>query len=495
MTKQFERFSVNIVGKPRYGVLEGRDYIVLPVVILVEGVHAGSNGPILYTLEDMKKFSPAWNHKPVVVNHPKKNGEFVSADDPAILSTYKVGILMAAKVKDKKQYAEAWLEKSRIKEVDERVLSSIENGETIEVSTGLFTDNEDSPGDWEGEEYDAIARNYAPDHLALLPDLVGACSVKDGCGMFTAAQAMTRNRANQVKKALDSIFSNEMSHGDVHTRLYDAVYDKLNPNPPQYGYIEEVYDDYFVYCIGDEHYKQEYKISKDEVELVGEAESVERKVVYSSNTGDSDMSKETKNCECDKEVKTLADTLISANKDWVEMDREWLQSLDKPKLEKLITMQKTNAKEEEEEENNSKDDKKKKMDDKKKKGSYNETEEEEDVIPAKKPTVQEYLENAPPEVRDVFAQGLQSLAAERKRYTDIILTNDSNVFTADELKTMDMIQLKKLAKLAIGPQKEEKKDTFDLFSFAGAIGAPVDNQTSNEEALPLPVMNFSKKDK
>ena len=36
---------------------------------------------------------------------------------------------------------------------------------------------------WNGKKYSAIAHNFAPDHLALLPDGGGACSWVDGAGM------------------------------------------------------------------------------------------------------------------------------------------------------------------------------------------------------------------------------------------------------------------------------------------------------------------------
>jgi hypothetical protein len=209
--------------------MEGRDYIVLPVVILTEGVHSGSNGPVLYLSEDMEKYVPAWNHKPIVVYHPKKDGQFVSADDPAILSANKVGVLMANKMQGKSQAAEAWLEKSRLQQVDSRILDDIDNGVIVEVSTGLFTDNEESPGEWNGEEYDAIARNYRPDHLALLPDLVGACSIKDGCGLFTASQGLSRNQAKKVQLMLNNVLSKKVDGEERKAEDFAYV---PNPNDP-----------------------------------------------------------------------------------------------------------------------------------------------------------------------------------------------------------------------------------------------------------------------
>ena len=55
----------------------------------------------------------------------------------------------------------------------------------MELSTGLFTDNDETAGvSPKGRNYEAVARNHRPDHMAVLPDQVGACSINDGCGVL-----------------------------------------------------------------------------------------------------------------------------------------------------------------------------------------------------------------------------------------------------------------------------------------------------------------------
>jgi hypothetical protein len=500
MPKIFQHLTANLVGKPRFAVMEGRDYIVLPVTIMVEGVHAGSNGPTLYKLEDMEKFASAWNHKPVVVYHPKKGGQYVSADDPAILSANKVGILMANKIVGKAQDAEAWLEKSRLKDVDARILEAIDKGLIVEVSTGLFSDTDETPGTWNGSDYDRIASNYRPDHLALLPDLVGACSVQDGCGMFTAAEAMSMEKAesiqlmlneamdeeeestNNKKKKKKKVHAYEMSHDQVRQELADTIWEETKyERVEKYqssGYLHEVYDDYVVYCVEDKYYKQSYSKKDDAVELVGDPEEVNREVVYKPvANGDSDMS--TTNCECKKEIKTLADGLIAANKDWKETDREWLQKQDETILNKLATMQVIPETKEEEEE-------------------VKEQPKEEPVkntttsTKKKAQTVEEFINSAPKPIREMLVRGLSAHQAERARLIDVITSNETNPFTEDELKAFEVPMLQKLAALAVEQETEEKTQPLDLFNFIGNAGAP-QTQNHQEECLPLPVMNFQKK--
>ncbi len=177
ITANFDRRSI------RYESLEGKPHTVIPMVMLVPGVHSGTNGPILYTENELRKAPHSWNLKPVVVTHPMRGGRVVAAcDDPAILSKYKVGVILNTHwdADAKKLRAEAWLENDR---TPDALMDGIHRGTTMEISTGVFTDNEATPGEFRMERYDAVARNLRPDHLALLPNEVGACSVADGCGL------------------------------------------------------------------------------------------------------------------------------------------------------------------------------------------------------------------------------------------------------------------------------------------------------------------------
>jgi hypothetical protein len=175
-----QHVTANTYGKhTRFEKLLGRRYLVAPVVLLTPGVHNGSNGPLYYPPDELAKTPEAWNMRPVVVYHPA-NG---TATTPEELATRMVGILMNAKW-DGKLRAEVWLDTDRLEDLAPEVGRALLHDEMVEVSTGLFTDNEYAPGEWGGERYEFVARNHVPDHLALLPEGVGACSVADGCGLL-----------------------------------------------------------------------------------------------------------------------------------------------------------------------------------------------------------------------------------------------------------------------------------------------------------------------
>lgn len=162
--------------------LEDRVHFVVPVVLIVEGVLNGSEGPLYYPAEELKKSAALWNGKPVVVYHPDMYYSGI-AGNPEVFNRQKIGTLFNVRFENKSLKGEAWLDPDRLKRVDERVLEAVEHNRMVEVSTGLFTDNENVSGEFNGIPYRAIARNYRPDHLAILPDKKGACSIEDGAGL------------------------------------------------------------------------------------------------------------------------------------------------------------------------------------------------------------------------------------------------------------------------------------------------------------------------
>lgn len=182
-------------GTTRLETFNGRSYRVAPATLIVSGVLPGGdvNGKTVkcfYPDDELMRDPMAWNHMPIVLYHPVVNGQHVSARTPDILSSQGMGFVFHASYKDKLK-AELWFDVEHTRRVDGRVLNSLETAKPIELSTGLLAELEDAPEgakDSQGREYDYIARNYRPDHVAILPDMVGACSLKDGCGVLVNTQ-------------------------------------------------------------------------------------------------------------------------------------------------------------------------------------------------------------------------------------------------------------------------------------------------------------------
>lgn len=193
--------TINFRGKSRRATLHGREHIVVPMTLIVPGVLNGSKGPLYYPREEIANNVAAWNGMPIVVYHPNTNGYNVSARDPNVSDKQQVGtVYNATTTNDGKLRAEGWFDVERTAAIDQRVLNALERGEPIELSTGLFTINDETPGSYQGHEYVAIARNYNPDHLAVLPDQTGACSLKDGCGVLVNSAAKYTFNAEDCPK-------------------------------------------------------------------------------------------------------------------------------------------------------------------------------------------------------------------------------------------------------------------------------------------------------
>jgi hypothetical protein len=56
---------------------------------------------------------------------------------------------------------------------DSRVIKEIEHGDLGELSCGYFSDDDNTPGVWNGQRYDSIQRNIVYNHVALVPRGLG----------------------------------------------------------------------------------------------------------------------------------------------------------------------------------------------------------------------------------------------------------------------------------------------------------------------------------
>lgn len=476
MRVQTERVSI------RFEKLEGRDYMVMPMVMLTEGVHAGSNGPLLYPSAELAKTPAVWNHKPIVVYHPTENGQAISACEPAVISRRKVGIIMNTKYIPPsrgnvgKLRAEAWLETNRLKAVDDRVLDAINKGSMVEVSTGLFTDNEQTEGTWNKEHYDCIARNYRPDHLAILPDEVGACSVKDGAGLL-------RNAAGADMP--------DLAHA------------------------------YLCYPENGKLYKRDYSVNAEgEATLSGEP--VEVDIFEHTSNGAN-----TKGASAMKTRKQMVGDLIAnANTHWEEGDREYLMSVEPEQLAKMLPVANEdgaykaptgkvpmtatdgkdcdNADELEDAAGQVKGKKPgsksgkadNKFDDVNKGGQMKtakDTEEDEDdAKPKQNQSVEEYCANAPEGVREVLMSGLQTLNTQKAQLITKITANKGNRFTKEWLATRGLEELQALASLAGAGGSPAVNRTPMYFGQGDALGL-TQNADATVEALPIPRLTFERK--
>jgi hypothetical protein len=460
--------------------------------MIVPGVLNGSKGPLYYPSDEIAKNYLAWNGMPIVLNHPTDNGNHVSARDPKVLDKFQIGQVFNSRINGKgKLQADAWFDVERTRLVDRRVLANLEAGKPIELSTGLFTDNEPAPQGvtFNGKPYSEIARNYVPDHLAVLPDQTGACSIKDGCGIMVNQKRLKVRRSFTVNPAwvededLWEKAKKQADKGDYTDEQYYAVvtsiYEKMG------GTVKA--------STKNAKHKRLRVKAKDQIN--------------NQSQGDSAMT--------EQEKKQIVDNLIANVCCWKETDRATLNTLSEETLKSLLE-QGEKAKANEAVVNAAKEIVGKevtvnampaallKAKEKMAKEDEEELDEEGNPVKNKKPcankevkkeepkkvTANEWLDAAPAEVQSVVRNAMRVEAEEKAQLIKTITANTNNPYKPEELNAMSVDQLRPIAKLAI---VVEQKKVDPLPSF---LGASVPFTTVNSEGfdrndiLPLPTMTY-----
>lgn len=342
--------------------LNGREYVVVPVTMMVEGVHQGSHGALLHTAEELGKIPESWNGIPVTIGHPMVEGNPVSANSPSILESWAVGIIFNTLLNGTKLKSEAWLEKNKLAN-HENLNDRISNGEIIEVSVGVFSEDEDTEGTWHNESYVAVARNLRPDHLAILPNQVGACSNADGCGIRINSENMEINETNrtlvlnQLKQQGFNV--SQLVVNESLLKLVEKIRSKVYSmdKEGEWYYVEDIDDSFLIYTksIRDGEsklYKQGYACAADEsIVFVGEPVEVLRKVEYETVMNNNTEIKRTRKLQTNskKEDENMADEkckpcisqkatelIANAATQFTEKDRGWLETFEEDQLDKMI---------------------------------------------------------------------------------------------------------------------------------------------------------------
>ncbi len=378
----------------RSETLDGINYLVFPVVMMVEGVHVGSAGPTYYSANKLSEHPDAWNAKPIVVYHPNKNGVPVSACSKEILEKQSVGIILNAEFEANRLKAEAWINERKADKVYPGLLALLRSGGIMEVSIGHFTEDVEESGIWNNETYERRVTVIKPDHLALLPTEIGACSVQDGAGIPRINKDMRSNQETDIQSLVyTSLTNNGISTADI---FLDAVYDTM-----------------FVYGIQgkDKLWKYTYTVNDDHVEL-GQAEEVRRLIEYETVN----HNKETNNM--DDKMKELL-----LNKGFSEKSLETLSSLPETELEVL-----------------------------------SQAFAEKPVINQETPkpvpqnmTVNEYLQQVPEQFREVLTNGQRLLDARKSELVGRIIANKRNQFSRETLNGKPIEELEGIAALAVEP--------------------------------------------
>ncbi len=419
-------------------------YLIFPTVMMVQGVHSGSHGPVLHLTEELEKSVTAWKDTPVVIGHPQIAGNYVSAKGPEQVDEI-IGTIKNPFVKDNKLHASIWVDENKISKKSPQTLTQLMQAVPMDVSVGVFTDDDKTSGEYDGEVYAAIAKNYRPDHLALLPGDVGACSWEKGCGIRVNNSNNEGNTMDQTTlidqiKLVSSegfsihLMTNALSMSDVMSGIR-RILDSKSTKQTSY-YLVDAYDSTFVYeeyASGTDAissiaklWKQAYgKNATGNIELVGDPIEVTRQVEYiplsKVNTNSLKIEKmEKKPCVIAKVEELITNAATNFGAD----DRDWLLGQSLEQLEKMTPKVSTGSPEV---------------------PQINKQQALEMLKDSIK-TPEDFLSIMPSEVRDQYQHGLRLHAAQRSQMIADIQTNAKDVWTNDELAALNTPMLEKVYK-------------------------------------------------
>lgn len=183
--------SDTLVSNTRTERMGGREYLVKDATILVEGVLNGSDGPLFYPESEISLNVGQWNGIPLTARHPMatdpSDGRVkpVSARDPRVMDKYGIGYVYNDRMEGGRRRVDAWFDVQNCEKLDPRIIPLVRSGKAMNISTGIVTRKQKAVNNasHKGKGYTHSVHNIRPDHLAVLLDERGACSVGDGCGI------------------------------------------------------------------------------------------------------------------------------------------------------------------------------------------------------------------------------------------------------------------------------------------------------------------------
>lgn len=525
-------YNIGTIGPQveyRIETIDGKPFLVAPVTMMVEGVHPGSGGPLYYGPRVLSQHPESWDGFPVTAGHPRDAaGQPISAAAPGVLEQIGVGYLRGSRFDPdgNRLRSEICIDVERANRLSPASVTTILAGGHLEVSTGVFTNEDDVPGTWNGESFSAEVTATRPDHLALLPGGTGACSWSDGCGVRANARQAEGTKEDLMKgshgtgklRALMLSFADalgirvqEMSHDDLRSALCRAVY--ALDNAAWDHYVVDVYDGWLVYKANarisndpsvavvspaTKLYKRTYSIDAQTgaATLADDAQEVREETNYvpvtanqSGEIGSPEASTAAGNvAQAKKEAETmkkneLIDKLIGCPcTRFAANDRAFLETLNEEQLEKLQPVEGARPPETDEEKAA-----REAAASQPPAGSTGTqpppaTTAGSEPAPAaneaastKPQTVEQFIANAPAEIQGTLRRAVEADKARKDALVSGLLANSRNTFTEVQLRAKDIDELTALSSLAAV--------TIDYAPQGGP--APQANESANQ-APPMP---------
>lgn len=234
-----------------------RDHLVVPVIAVVGDIvwePRGSEGPEHVPASTLSHLAMQWDGRPVVLQHPP--ADIPTANRRDVLEASGLGQIFNTRYENGALQMDVWFDVAKCERVGAGdIIRKSEAGEVINVSIGAYVEIDRTPGiSPTGKRYNAVWTSITADHLAILPDRNGACSIADGCGTMRAADSDqlseesimsdTNSIRRRIAAKLAELFPTSIaaqpagaSDTDLRSRLWTA----LNGDVPAFDWIEAVY--------------------------------------------------------------------------------------------------------------------------------------------------------------------------------------------------------------------------------------------------------------
>jgi hypothetical protein len=225
-----------------------KDYLIVSGIPLKEQVM----NTYLMPAEEIARSIKGWNGTAISIHHPHLNDGSVNVPDPDVAI---IGRFYHARSENngRRMSGEYWIDIAEAEKYQEgkAIVEAIRANKVLETSTGYYADDEETSGVFEGREYKTIHRNLLPDHIAILPKAIGACSVRDGCGV---------NRNVKLNECdCDCPFKNEQSLDEQLNQIQAAFQKEFaRPSSPTDLWVRKSFDDYVIVADGAELYHVKY---------------------------------------------------------------------------------------------------------------------------------------------------------------------------------------------------------------------------------------------
>jgi hypothetical protein len=261
--------NTELVAESRREDLDGIPHLVVPVVAIREGVLNN----VLYPEAELSEFVEAWNGVPVPVGHPMSGDTAVTANSIEAENTVNIGKFYNVTFQDSAIKGEIWINIEKAEKLNfSDIVEKLESGEMMEISTGLHRDEITANGEFNGIPYESVINKIRPDHLALLPNHKGACSIDDGCGAMRTnckdgkcdcgGKCKTPKKETIINRLLKRFgINSDTSFNEKETAVRKALRDAHGKDT--YPYIVVMFDGFVIFELGPTLYKQSYTLDSN----------------------------------------------------------------------------------------------------------------------------------------------------------------------------------------------------------------------------------------